>query len=646
MPWRTVHLPMLSVALMVVLFVAGGWSDGRARSQAAISRADAPVGDAITYQGWLQQNDVAVEGLCDLNFSLFDSAIDGAQIGSTLARANHTVTGGYFTVSDLDFGAVFTGAARWIEVAVRCPAGNGDFTTLIPRQPLTPAPYALYAANNWALVGNAGTSSANFVGTTDAVTLTLKVSDTVGFRLLPNDNGPSVIGGISANRVVSGVVGATIAGGGGVVGGATLSNRITDDYGVISGGSGNLAGNSVGTTSDRAFATVGGGGSNSARGDYATVGGGKANDAGSSYATVGGGVENNVAGAGGTVSGGAENGASADYATVGGGIENVASGVNSTIGGGLSNEATGDNATVGGGHDNVAALAGTIAGGTNNEADTAATVGGGTGNKASYSYATVGGGSANKASGQFSVVSGGTFNEAQANYTVVGGGNQNIASVEGALVAGGYQNHADGGDSTVSGGRNNIAGGNYSTISGGTNNEATGSAATISGGSFNLASGDFATVPGGVDANASHLGEWAYASGGFANNQTGEAQTSIYILRGTTTNNVSTILTLSDFGDRLTIAPGRTVVFDVQIAARSAGGESAGYTVQGVIENQLGVTTLISGVYIPFTREDDDTWNIGVTADDSTDSLKVTVTGATGDSIRWVATVRTTEVQN
>ena len=50
-----------------------------------------------------------------------------------------------FTVS-LDFGAgVFAGSARWLEVGVRPGGTSGAFTTLTPRQPLTPAPQSLYA---------------------------------------------------------------------------------------------------------------------------------------------------------------------------------------------------------------------------------------------------------------------------------------------------------------------------------------------------------------------------------------------------------------------------------------------------------------------------------------------------------------------
>ena len=49
-----------------------------------------------------------------------------------------------FTVT-LDFGGVFTGADRWLEIAVRTN-GGGAFAPLTPRQAVTPTPYALYSA--------------------------------------------------------------------------------------------------------------------------------------------------------------------------------------------------------------------------------------------------------------------------------------------------------------------------------------------------------------------------------------------------------------------------------------------------------------------------------------------------------------------
>ena len=61
------------------------------------------------------------------------------------------VTAGLFTVAlnaGGEFGAnAFSGNARWLQIAVRSPAGGGGFTTLAPRQPLTAAPHALFALN-------------------------------------------------------------------------------------------------------------------------------------------------------------------------------------------------------------------------------------------------------------------------------------------------------------------------------------------------------------------------------------------------------------------------------------------------------------------------------------------------------------------
>src|SRR5690606_35121214 len=106
-----------------------------------------PVTTEFTYQGQLKQAGVAVNGIADFQFSLWDDAVGSSQIGPTLTATNVTLVDGAFTV-DLDFGlSAFTGEARWLEIAVRMPAGTGSYVTLSPRQPLKPAPYALFALN-------------------------------------------------------------------------------------------------------------------------------------------------------------------------------------------------------------------------------------------------------------------------------------------------------------------------------------------------------------------------------------------------------------------------------------------------------------------------------------------------------------------
>ncbi|MGE0479567.1 MAG: hypothetical protein AB7Q17_03745 [Phycisphaerae bacterium] len=101
--------------------------------------AQTPLDTIFTYQGQLKQSGQPFGGDADFEFALFDSAVGGTQIGSTIALADQPVSNGLFTVS-LDFGAApFAGGeARWLEIRV-----EGE--TLVPRQPVRPTPYALYA---------------------------------------------------------------------------------------------------------------------------------------------------------------------------------------------------------------------------------------------------------------------------------------------------------------------------------------------------------------------------------------------------------------------------------------------------------------------------------------------------------------------
>lgn len=130
------------VLLLVLLSAIPGQAQGP-ESQIALSTP-------FAYQGVLRSSGNPVSGTCDFQFSLWDAASSGAQIGATWPQADVAVTRGLFTVL-LDFGASpFQGANRYLEIAVRCPAGSGAYTTLTPRQPLTPAPYSLYAnAAHW-----------------------------------------------------------------------------------------------------------------------------------------------------------------------------------------------------------------------------------------------------------------------------------------------------------------------------------------------------------------------------------------------------------------------------------------------------------------------------------------------------------------
>lgn len=100
-------------------------------------------GTAFSYQGHLKDGANSANGNYDLRFAIWDAASAGNRIGDTVTNDATLVSNGLFTVT-LDFGPVFNGNARWIEIGVRTN-GGALFNTLSPRQALIAAPYAIYA---------------------------------------------------------------------------------------------------------------------------------------------------------------------------------------------------------------------------------------------------------------------------------------------------------------------------------------------------------------------------------------------------------------------------------------------------------------------------------------------------------------------
>ena len=91
---------------------------------------------AFTHQGRLNDSSVPANGLYDLRFSVYDASANGNQAGGSITNPATGVTNGLFTVT-LDFGGIFSGTNYWLDIGVRTN-GAGAFTTLMPRQPLTP----------------------------------------------------------------------------------------------------------------------------------------------------------------------------------------------------------------------------------------------------------------------------------------------------------------------------------------------------------------------------------------------------------------------------------------------------------------------------------------------------------------------------
>jgi len=116
-------------------------------------------GNAFTYQGRLNDNGVPASGIYDLRFAIFDVVAGSSAIAGPVTNVAVSVSNGLFNTT-LDFGpGVFSGGARWLEIGVRPNGSVSDFNALTPRQPITPAPYALFAPTAGTVPDGAITSS-------------------------------------------------------------------------------------------------------------------------------------------------------------------------------------------------------------------------------------------------------------------------------------------------------------------------------------------------------------------------------------------------------------------------------------------------------------------------------------------------------
>ena len=518
----------------------------------------------------------------------------------------------------------------------------------------------------WNALGNSGTDpNVNFLGTADNAGLTLRVNNQPVLRFRPDPNGANIIGGHPENQI-TGNDSSVIAGGGR----AGAPNQIIGETSVIGGGIGNQIGAMVANVGYAGRASFIGGGSGNqivlaipnVPAEWDVISGGQNNTISGVWSVIGGGDYNWVEHDHSTIGGGAFNHVADKYATIAGGVNNVALDTGS-IGGGFGNSA-GLEATVSGGTNNVAsATAGAIGGGTDNRAQQPySTVSGGMGNNASASWASVGGGNGNSAAGQDSVVAGGSGNSAIAGQSAVGGGLANNAGGIASTIGGGQQNTNSAQLGTIGGGIANRASGNFSTVGGGNANQVTGQDAVIGGGSGNKALGGQNTVSGGIANTTS--GTASTVLGGQQNSATndfsvasgrggitrmplaqaagamflipGDAQGAQYILTGLTTN----LVTVNLLGPAVPVSG--TIAFSAMVSAKAFGNFSGGFEVKGIVRNYGGSVNFAGAPTI--TPLGQDAASLNVTALIAGNQLALQVTGITGFSVRWVATLRTSEV--
>ncbi len=477
-------------------------------------------GTAFTYQGLLNSGSGPANGSYDIAFSLFATNTSGFAIAGPVTNTAVGVTNGLFTTL-VDFGNVYVGQSNWLQIAVSTNAAN-VFSTLSPRQQLTPAPYAITAetvsgavdagalggtygnavtlnnANNsftgsfsgngasvsnvnasslngvgatnfWQLKGN-NVNAGNFLGSTNNQPVELWVNGARAFRLEPTTNDVShsglvnVVGGSAVNSVQPGTYGAVIGGGGATnYGGNNGGNVVAADLSVIGGG----LNNSIQANSTESF--LGGGYGNFIQSNAVN-------------AVLVGGFANSIQSSGGL---------SPTYAFLGGGNQNSIqqSGINSFLGGGSANKIFTTYSFLGGGSGNSIepqASDSVLVGGVNNSIQTNASasfIGGGGGNiiqiNASSSVIGVGGNNIIQSNSAGSVIGGGNGNVIMGNplqpsqYASIVGGNFNLIepAADYSTIGGGLQNTIGTNNTavlyaTVPGGNLNYAGGNYSFAAG------------------------------------------------------------------------------------------------------------------------------------------------------------------------------------
>ena len=420
-------------------------------------------GTAFTYQGRLNVAGGVANGSYDISFTLYATNVTGIAVAGSVTNTATTVSNGLF-MATVDFGpGIFTGNPAWLELAARTN-GGGAFTTLAPRQPLTPAPYAITAANVsgrlsaanltgtysnavtlnnsgnsfsgsftgngvnlanvnaaelngfsaagfWQLGGNYG-NGGQFLGSSDSQPLKLLGGGQFAMQLAFGSSGPNVTVNPNFNSIYDGTGGCTIAGG---------------------------AFNSIQTNSDSSF--IGGGVFNAIQTNdfYSFLGSGYSNSItmAAPYSFLGAGVNNSIQ-------------ANAYYSFLGGGYGN-------------SIQTYSDDSFLGGGDFNSIQ--------TNSPFSF---LGGGDHNsiQAGSTHSFLGGGGYNiiQTNAYYSVLGGGGYNSIQTNafYSVLGGGLGNFIQTNAtySFLGGGSANYDDGAYSVVPGGYGNYAGGQYSFAAG------------------------------------------------------------------------------------------------------------------------------------------------------------------------------------
>jgi cytoskeletal protein CcmA (bactofilin family) len=214
---------------------------------------------------------------------------------------------------------------------------------------------------------------------------------------------------------------------------------------------------------------------------------------------------------------------------------------------------------------------------------------------------------------------------------------QRAFSVGSGADASGTQAIALGGN-TASGAYSLTAGGEAGTLT------ASGAYSATIGGSVNTSSGE-ASYAFGKRALAAQDGKYAY--GAQLVSTTGATQGGMMILVAATTDATATILrsdtNSADADNQIVAASDTAITFDGSVTGIQNGAQAfASFLISGLLVNDGGTTTLVNSATTVIDNQS--SWTVAMSADNTNNALAITVTGEASHNIRWVANIRTSEV--
>lgn len=532
-------------------------------------------GTAFTYQGRLNTGGSPANGKYDIAFTLYATNITGSAMAGPVTNPGVTVSNGLFTTT-VDFGSgVFTGTNYWLELDVSTNDANA-FTTLAPRQPLTPTPYAIFASDANNVLGSV--STAQLAGTIPSGDISGNYSSQVSFTDGANTFDGTFFGQFLGNSFTGGTFTGQFIGDG--------SGLININPAHIAGQVAYLNSNQVFTAQNVFMQSIGLGNTNplpfyaidalEPQTDFRLQ---STNSSNGAIIELWNTTSNNFSEYLGAIN-----------------FNNAASSYPGQIGyfswpGGTAPDYFGFR--VGGWDQSFKLVADPTGNGANSLIN-------GAFNSADYTNGGdfIGTGYNNNIHSGFSSIVGGSQNTIQSNmpYSFIGGGYQNSISITltnppgfrgRATIGGGQFNQANGFLSFVGGGLGNTASGIGSAVLGGGVFQYTGSnglvyyfpgygtasglSSTVLGGIANLANGDFSTASGYI-SQANHSGTWVWADSQFPNTP---------IFSSTTSNEFSIraqngVHIVTDKGIHLDAADEPIIVRDWNVFATNAPADKAG----------------------------------------------------------------------